>query len=373
MTSRRKADIKTFFETGDRPTETQFSDLVDSYVDKNGAIGTIETAASAGGTGVASFAAGVGSIQSYSSLISNLGLTVYTTAHATGVLTSADSLTWYGDQTYNNTVAFKGKSQFQYDGSRSISASGAVTILGSYHALESDSSAATDNLDSLSTTGSGLFSMWRVLRDGVTITVRDGQDNINIPNSVNMVIDVKDRIFGTLYDSTLGKHIVLFDGTTKEYVDAVGKYDYDTMAALSGSSQDFTAPTSAKCIELDFSGVSTNGTDSILVRMIVNGSAMTAGYLGCTQGIGVTDAVYTNGFKAVVNVAAAGVYHGRAILKLQDEATNRWTFTVQTGRSDSEASYFGAGSIVLSSAATGVRVFTSASFDAGYVNASYKF
>lgn len=40
MTARSKSEIKAFFETGDRPTQTQFSDLVDSYIDTSAA-GTV--------------------------------------------------------------------------------------------------------------------------------------------------------------------------------------------------------------------------------------------------------------------------------------------------------------------------------------------
>jgi hypothetical protein len=89
MTAKIKSEIKGFFETGDKPTEAQFIDFIDSYVDKNGPIGVIETAASAGGTGAAVFAGGVGSIASYSSLRTLLGIEVFTSAQSDDIARAA--------------------------------------------------------------------------------------------------------------------------------------------------------------------------------------------------------------------------------------------------------------------------------------------
>ncbi len=86
MTARDKATIKTFFETGDKPNQSQFQDLIDSYVDKAGPIGTLEVACSGLGSGPVVVSAGVPSIGTYAGLITNMGLTVYTTAGTTSVI-----------------------------------------------------------------------------------------------------------------------------------------------------------------------------------------------------------------------------------------------------------------------------------------------
>lgn len=82
MTSKSKVDIKAFFQTGDSPTEAQFIDLIDSYVDKSGPIGVLETNVSAGSSGVVYASAGDADILSTSDALSRLGITVYTTALA---------------------------------------------------------------------------------------------------------------------------------------------------------------------------------------------------------------------------------------------------------------------------------------------------
>lgn len=52
MTAQSKTTIKSYFQTSDRPTESQFADLIDSYIDTQSAIGNAQTLASAGGTGI---------------------------------------------------------------------------------------------------------------------------------------------------------------------------------------------------------------------------------------------------------------------------------------------------------------------------------
>jgi hypothetical protein len=222
MTSRSKTEIKSFFETDDRPTEAQFADLIDSYVDKSGPIGTWETAASGLSTGFAVLNAGTPSIAGYSSVLPNMGITVYTTALAVAAITSADSNTWYGQQSYTNSVFFTGRTLFPDDGRRFISG-GLISLTGTTNTLEAQSSAATDDLDGITTTGSGLFWMLRAESDDRTIVMRHNQSvsaAIFVPNGLNITLDTNKRYVGGIYDSDLDKHVVLFDGTTKEYVDA---------------------------------------------------------------------------------------------------------------------------------------------------------
>lgn len=82
MTSKTKTEIKAFFETGDQPTESQFIDLIDSYVDKSGPLGVLETDVSGGSSGLVAASAGDLDILSAAQSLSRLGITVSTTALA---------------------------------------------------------------------------------------------------------------------------------------------------------------------------------------------------------------------------------------------------------------------------------------------------
>ena len=85
MTNKTKTEIKAFFETGDTPTQAQFIDAIDSWVDKSGPIGVLETAVSAGTAGFVYASAGDADILSTSDALSRLGATVYTTALSSAV------------------------------------------------------------------------------------------------------------------------------------------------------------------------------------------------------------------------------------------------------------------------------------------------
>lgn len=87
MTSRIKDDIKSFFQTGDKPTESQFIDFIDSYVDMAGPMGTLQAQVSAGAAGVMIAAGQTASIAPYSTIRDSQGITVYTTALSTGIIT----------------------------------------------------------------------------------------------------------------------------------------------------------------------------------------------------------------------------------------------------------------------------------------------
>lgn len=82
MTSKTKDEIKAFFQTGDKPTESQFIDFIDSYVDKSGTIGTLEAALLANPTGVVIAAIGVPSVAGYSTVRTSMGITVYDSSTA---------------------------------------------------------------------------------------------------------------------------------------------------------------------------------------------------------------------------------------------------------------------------------------------------
>lgn len=86
MTAKDKTSIKAFFETGDKPTQAQFIDLIDSYVDSAGPVGQLEALASAGASGLIYTSAADIKARSAAQALSFLGATVYTTALASAAI-----------------------------------------------------------------------------------------------------------------------------------------------------------------------------------------------------------------------------------------------------------------------------------------------
>lgn len=147
-------------------------------------------------------------------------------------------------------------------------------------------------------------------------------------------------------------------------------------ATTSGTVIDFTSiPSWVKRVTLLFSGVSTSGTDNLLVR-IGSGSVTTTGYLGTganvSNGASPTTANFTAGF-GINSASASNVYHGRMTIELL--GSNIYVASGTLGLSSTGNILLTAGSVTLGGALDRVRLTTSGgtdTFDAGSVNISYE-
>jgi hypothetical protein len=140
------------------------------------------------------------------------------------------------------------------------------------------------------------------------------------------------------------------------------------VASTSGTSIDFTGiPSTAKRITVMFSGVSTNGTSHVRVR-IGSGSLQTTGYtsLGVVTNTsnttgGITD---TTGFVLFSNVAT-NTLMGHMILTLI--SGNIWVSSHQMRNSATQISG-GGGDVTLSGVLDRLSLVSTDTFDAGTIN-----
>jgi hypothetical protein len=146
--------------------------------------------------------------------------------------------------------------------------------------------------------------------------------------------------------------------------------------SASGTAVNFTGatgiPSWAKRITVSFESLSTNGTTGITLQLGDSGGFETSGYLCGTSNAqsSTTEFIITGG-----SSAAAGVYHGAAVLSLIDAATNKWAITSIIGRSDVAGSFTLGGSKATSAVTDSLRVKTGnlvETFDAGAINILYE-
>lgn len=151
------------------------------------------------------------------------------------------------------------------------------------------------------------------------------------------------------------------------------------VATTSGTAIDFTGiPSWAKRVKVLLSGVSTNGTSEILVRL-GNTTFVTTGYLSSSSTMGgvVATNLFTTAFSltATGGVNAPSIFHQTFEFNLVDPATNRWLGFALGARSDTSATFTSAGTLVLSSALDQIRLTTAGgvnTFDAGTMNISWE-
>jgi hypothetical protein len=152
-----------------------------------------------------------------------------------------------------------------------------------------------------------------------------------------------------------------------------------SQASTSGTSITFSSiPSWVKCIKVMFSGVSTNGTSQVRIRIGPSGGVETSGYLGTSQTALIT-AVNTQNFTAGFDLydggAAAAVRNGMFILSLLDSATNTWTAMANIGQSNEARSIVLGGVKPLASVLSILSVTTvngTDTFDAGSINIQYE-
>jgi hypothetical protein len=150
-------------------------------------------------------------------------------------------------------------------------------------------------------------------------------------------------------------------------------------ASTSGTSIDFTSiPSWAKKITIQFVGVSTSGTDSLLVQLGDSGGVEDTGYLGASFGVtnagSASVANFTAGF-GISSSDAGNVFHGTVVLTLEDSANFTWVASGHLAFSNAASVVFTAGSKSLSAALDRVRVTTTSgtdTFDAGAINCLYE-
>ena len=148
------------------------------------------------------------------------------------------------------------------------------------------------------------------------------------------------------------------------------------IATTSGSSHDFTGiPSWAKKVTINFSGVSTTGTNNIFIQIGDSGGIEVSGYLGAawstSAATGVNDAT---AFPITASVAAVTIIHGSASITLLDSATNTWSSYGNIAFSNSASLQVSAGSKSLSATLDRVRIIVGGgdTFDAGKINILYE-
>lgn len=145
-------------------------------------------------------------------------------------------------------------------------------------------------------------------------------------------------------------------------------------ASTSGTTVDFTGiPSWVKRITVMFQGVSTNGTQGLIVQIGTGGTATASGYDGFCTSNGGTNTAFTTGFPFANSVAAANVFSGA--MTIENVSGNTWVARSTVSVSGGSGGRYGAGILTLAGTLNFLRVTTSNgadAFDAGSINIMYE-
>ena len=188
-------------------------------------------------------------------------------------------------------------------------------------------------------------------------TLTDGSGNspqdIILPTGSNIDVEAGD-VFTVRGEQSGAVRVVNYmraDGSSLS--GSASSWTYLSSQALtSGTSKTLTIPAGAKEVVIKAVKVSTNGTSNIGVTL----NAVTSGYLGLTQGVGVTSSVWGAFANAHVAVAAANTHDIYVNLRLVDEATDTWSIEVMGSTTNTTGTMcHGIGHIVLGSELSSVE------------------
>ena len=159
-----------------------------------------------------------------------------------------------------------------------------------------------------------------------------------------------------------GKPLQIQRGT--EQATNTGQVQYDFLSI----------PAGVRRITVALDGVSTNGTNQILLRIGTSSGFVATGYVGgASQIAGSSSSISATGFMLFQAVVAANSHTG--LFSLQNLAGNTWVFAGSAVRQDGIMG-LGAGSLTLGDVLDRVRITTVGStntFDAGSVNIMWEF
>lgn len=210
-------------------------------------------------------------------------------------------------------------------------------------------------------------------------------DSIRYEQVLGVVTTAGDLIYATaagtlarLAIGTAGQSLTVNSGATAPQWASVPVLGTE-QATTSGTAINFTSiPAWAKKITIEFVGVSTSGTDDLLIQLGDSGDIEATTYLGASAAMtnaGATvGANYTTGF-GIVSGAATNVFHGSVTLYLEDSTGFTWVASGVLAVSNGATALITAGSKSLSAALDRVRITTISgtdTFDAGAINILYE-
>lgn len=116
--------------------------------------------------------------------------------------------TWTASQTFNAAVILSGKTSLP-DGGELTIATGAITVTGGYHTVDTESDAASDDLDTISGGSDGELLILSAEHTDRTVVLKHNTGNILTQDGNDVTLDDTTKRVVLQYDDALSKYVVL--------------------------------------------------------------------------------------------------------------------------------------------------------------------
>jgi hypothetical protein len=198
--------------------------------------------------------------------------------------------------------------------------------------------------------------------------------NLDSGDTTNLVLKTNNTaaltINGSTQNITVGGGIQANGIATNIYPLVSGT----AQSTTSGSNIDFTGiPSWVRRITVVFNGVTTDGTNDLIVQLGTSGGFVTTGYSSYASQFDTSPSAVssTGGFLVLTSVTAFNAGHGS--LSIYNVSGDTWVYSSTMGTSDPSVA-IGGGSLTLGSTLTDVRITIAGadSFYAGNINIMYE-
>lgn len=136
--------------------------------------------------------------------------------------------TWVGQHNFSGVLQAQGKFSVKAAGELTIS-TGAVAITGANHVIDTESDAATDDLDTITGGVDGAFLVLRAANTARTVVIKDSTGNITTPDGSSIYLNNTSKAVILGYDATLANWLVL---------SIVEPHTVNAIGAIGGGTQD---------------------------------------------------------------------------------------------------------------------------------------
>ena len=193
-----------------------------------------------------------------------------------GVQADADN-NFSGDNTFTGDNSFAGKFSLTDAGELTIS-SGAITVTASNHTVDTESDAASDDLDTINGGVDGGILYLRPANDARTVVIKHGTGNIATFSGTDITLDSTDKLAVLIYDSQKSEWLCNLDTRDFPVVLASGTFS-------AASSIDITLDSAYQVHEIYIDDISVS-TDGAIIFATLDSNTGVADYLWQTDGAG---------------------------------------------------------------------------------------